>query len=102
MFKPIRRFILWTRIKPGDRTALNINLGNVKIEEDRIKPDFQILEKYQNFSSEILRLSLIGIGVYAFLFKEIFTKKPEDAKSLADLIVRNRLNKYFIIASILF
>ena len=57
--------------------------------------------KYQNFSSEILRLSLIGIGVYAFLFKEIFAKKPEEAKYLAEFVQRSRLNKYLIVVSII-
>ena len=45
---------------------------------------------------------MIGIGVYAFLFKEIFAKKPEEAKSLAELVERSLLNKYLIVTSIIF
>ena len=102
MFKPIKRLILKTRLNPKERSNLNLNLGNVVIDENRIKPDFQILEKYQNFSSEILRLSLIGVGAYAFLFKEIFAKKPEEAKPLVELVQKSPLNKYLIVAGIIF
>ena len=42
----------------------------MEINDAQIKYDFELLDRSQNFSSEILRLSLIGIGAYAFLLKE--------------------------------
>ena len=102
MFKPIKWLILKTRFNPENRPHININLGSVLLDENVIKPDFQILEKYQNFSSEILRLSLIGIGAYAVLFEWTFARKPEDTKALAQLFQSNPLNKYLVIASITF
>jgi hypothetical protein len=52
------------------------DLATVKVDEDLIKPDLALMEKYQNFSSELLRLSLLGLGVFGFLFKgkEYFSK----------------------------
>jgi hypothetical protein len=68
MLKLIKRLVLSTRLQKNKE--LTINLGRVEISDAQIKYDFELLDRYQNFSSEILRLSLIGIGAYAFLLKE--------------------------------
>ena len=69
MLKLIKEIVSATRSKKPEE--LNLNLGNTKIDENLVKVDFQIIDKYQSFSSEILRISLIGIGVYAFLLKDV-------------------------------
>lgn len=47
------------------------NIGLQKIDEATYKADLILLEKYQSFSSEIIRLSLLGIAGLAFFLKEI-------------------------------
>jgi hypothetical protein len=42
---------------------------DLKLDEDLYKPDFEITAKFQAFSKELARLSLLGIGVYGFLIK---------------------------------
>lgn len=68
MFILIKKLVLSTKFKTEEKPELN--LGRIAISENQTKVDFQILDKYQSFSSEILRLSLIGIGAYAFLLKD--------------------------------
>ncbi|HEV7844106.1 MAG TPA: hypothetical protein VGO69_10450 [Pyrinomonadaceae bacterium] len=48
------------------------SLANVKLDEGTMKCDFQLTDKYQGYSSELLRLPLLGIGVFGFLLKENF------------------------------
>ncbi len=43
----------------------------VPIVEDSYKVDFQILDRYQRYSAELLRLSLLGIAGYGFLVKDL-------------------------------
>lgn len=43
---------------------------DLKIEESIYKPDLEILNKYQEFSSELLRVSLIGIAAIAFFYEK--------------------------------
>lgn len=42
-------------------------LADLCLTEDNYKPDFEMTAKYQAFSGEILRISLLGIGLYGFL-----------------------------------
>ncbi|WP_400190491.1 hypothetical protein [Hymenobacter sp. B81] len=49
-------------------------LGDIPVDENNFKADFNVLEKYQAFSSEILRLSLLGLAVYGFLLTNIVFK----------------------------
>lgn len=56
------------------RTLRTKYLSYIAIEEDNYKVDFIILEKYQNFSSEILRLSLLGLTIYGFLITNVIFK----------------------------
>ena len=44
-----------------------------KLEEDRYKAELQLVDRYQSFVAELLRLSLLGIAVFGFLYKEMFT-----------------------------
>ena len=70
------------------KQKLDLNLGGVKIDAEQIKSDFEVLDRYQNFSSEMLRLSLLGIGALAFLLKEVFaTSKPDEVNRYINLIL---------------
>ena len=44
----------------------------MKIDESEYKADLEVLTKFQNFSSEILRLSLLGISVFGVLLNGNF------------------------------
>jgi len=56
-----------------------------KLDEDNVNAEMMLLDKYQSFSAEIIRLSLLGIAVFGFLYKEVLAelikvmekKKPE-------------------------
>lgn len=69
MFKPIKKLVLATRFE-REKAELGINLGRIEINEV-VQSDYELLDRYQSFTSELLRLSLIGIGVYAFLLKDL-------------------------------
>ena len=49
-------------------------LNDVDIPEASWKADFDIVERYQSFSNEMMRISLLGIAGYGFLIKEICMK----------------------------
>jgi hypothetical protein len=52
-------------------------LIDVDIPEASWKSDFDIVEKYQSFANEMLRISLLGIAGYGFLIKEVCMKDPK-------------------------
>lgn len=56
------------------RTLRSKYLSDIPIKEDNFKADFNVLEKYQEFSSEILRLSLLGLAIYGFLLTDVIFK----------------------------
>jgi hypothetical protein len=68
MLKVIAKLVRRTRRKKTH--PLDVNLGDVEIPDTQIKYDFELLDRYQSFSAEVLRLSLIGLGAYAFLLKD--------------------------------
>ena len=41
------------------------------VPEDEYKVDLELLDRYQAYSAELLRLSLLGIAGYGFLIKEV-------------------------------
>lgn len=45
------------------------DLGLVEIREDLYKADLALLDRYQGFSTEVLRLSLAGVAVFGFLLE---------------------------------
>lgn len=58
------------------------SLTEVSVEEAIYKPDLAITDRYQNFSTELLRASLLGIGVFGFLLKEVILNKEHYASYL--------------------
>jgi hypothetical protein len=53
------------------RTLAKKYLGGLPVEEDSYKVDLAFLERYQAFSSELLRLALLGIAGYGFLIANV-------------------------------
>lgn len=50
------------------------DLSDIELKQDVYNPDFQIGEKYSSYSTEIIRLSLLGIAGYGFLISNILMK----------------------------
>src|SRR6267142_2179558 len=44
-------------------------IADLELEERVYKPDFEITARYQAFSKELVRISLLGLAVYGFLIK---------------------------------
>ena len=66
-----------------------------QIEENHYKPDFEILDRYINFSSELLRLSLLAItGIGSLIMLSIGEKN--------DIHMMAQDQKYFFITILLF
>ena len=42
------------------------------LKESNYKAEIELVEKYQSFVAEILRLSLLGIAVFGYLYKDVF------------------------------
>jgi hypothetical protein len=74
----IRRIIKWIKRKFKRKNKPDLNLGQFEIDTERLSSDFEVLDKYLSFSSELLRLSLLGIAALAFLLKEMFTASQPD------------------------
>lgn len=50
---------------------------SIAIDEDTYKVDLAVVDRYQAFSAELLRLSLLGITGYGFLLSQIVFKGNE-------------------------
>jgi len=44
-------------------------IADLDLEDRSYKPDFEITARYQAFSKELVRISLLGLGVYGVLIK---------------------------------
>jgi hypothetical protein len=62
------------------RTLTKKYLGGLAIEEDSYKVDLAVLDRYQAFSSELVRLALLGITGYGFLIANIAIKTEKDGR----------------------
>lgn len=72
---------LFTRRKKAKRS---FGLGGIVIEEETLKHDWMLTDKYQAFSAELLRLAGLGIAVVGFLYEKAFQNSQDLlAKSLA-------------------
>ncbi len=60
------------------RTLTKKYLGGYEVDDKRYKVDIDVLEKYQSFTTEVLRLSLLGIAGYGFLITNIALKMVKD------------------------
>lgn len=56
------------------RTLTEKYFGGIPLDPADYEADFAVVDKYQAFSSELLRLSLLGIAGYGFLIANIVLK----------------------------
>ena len=52
-------------------------LADIEIAEGVYSPDFAIVDRYQAFSAELARLSLVGVAGYGFLISQLASKQPD-------------------------
>jgi hypothetical protein len=50
-------------------------IADVEIPEEVWKPDFDIVDRYQSFANELMRIDLLAIGGFGFLIKDIVLEK---------------------------
>jgi hypothetical protein len=48
------------------------SLATFHVEESLFKPDLPLVEKYDMFSAQLLRISLLGITIFGLLYKNVF------------------------------
>ena len=58
---------------------------SISIDENTYKADLAVVDRYQAFSAELLRLSLLGITGYGFLLSQIVFKGNESTLFLHSL-----------------
>lgn len=64
------------------RTFRKKYFSYIDVDEAIYKADFQILDKYQGVSAEIVRLSLAGIAIYGFMLSNVVLKQETKAAAL--------------------
>ena len=76
---------LLTGSKHDDEDPLNDpNKAFGELNEDKYKAELQLVDRYQSFVAELLRLSLLGIAVFGFLYtNKIFPGLPSWGESIA-------------------
>jgi hypothetical protein len=72
---------MWKNIR--GRTPAKL-LSDVEIPDSCWKPDFDVVDRYQSFANELMRISLLGIAGYGFLIKEVAMRDSLLLHMLAD------------------
>lgn len=68
--------------------AIRLPLGQISLPERTIEHDLAIQGRYQEFSAELLRISLIGMGAIGFaLSKTVFLDKAAHRPELSDTLL---------------
>src|SRR5215208_469296 len=72
----IRRMLEWFEFLSGERKDEDDPLNNPNeafgdLNEDKYKAELQLVDQYQSYVAELLRISLLGIAVFGFLYKEM-------------------------------
>jgi hypothetical protein len=75
-------------------------LSDIEINDSTWKPDFDLVDRYQNFANELMRISLLGIAGYGFLIKEICMKESKYLRMLADFKMHICFGVSLLIASL--
>lgn len=50
---------------------LNPRIMYAQVDEKKYKPELEIFDRWQSFSAELLRLSILGIAVFGFLYQQV-------------------------------
>ena len=65
---------------------------DLNVDELLYKPDLAVSEKYQAFSSELLRISLIGIAAIGFFYEKLNTQLLFEKQLLFSITVKEMLH----------
>jgi len=57
------------------------SLADVNIPDEVWKPDFDIIDRYQSFANELMRIDLLAMGGFGFLIKDIVLEKSNKLTS---------------------
>ena len=53
-------------------SELNPRMMYAQVDEKKYKPELEIFDRWQSFSAEMLRLGILGIAVFGFLYQQVF------------------------------
>jgi hypothetical protein len=82
------------------RTLPEKYLSEIPVDEDTYKVDFQVLDRYQSFSAELLRLALLGLTAYGFLLVNVFFEvAPGGAAPGARLAQLDQGIEFFVVGA---
>ncbi|WP_147303540.1 hypothetical protein [Rhodohalobacter sp. SW132] len=59
-------------------------LSDITLPDDTYNADFQLTDRYQAFSTELIRFSLFGIAGYGFLIANVVVKSDEHLKTFTE------------------
>lgn len=57
------------------------SLADINIPDEVWKPDFDIVDRYQSFANELMRIDLLAIGGFGFLIKDVVLEKSNKLTS---------------------
>jgi hypothetical protein len=60
-------------------------LSDIELSENSFKADFELTDRFQAFSTELVRLALLGIAGYGFLISEVLVKSDGGQANLLRL-----------------
>jgi len=74
----------WLTGRKNEDPLSDPNRAFGELKEDKYKAELQLVDRYQSFVGELLRLSLLGIAVFGFLYtNQIFQGLPTWGESIA-------------------
>lgn len=88
------------RTPESNKRSAARSLKDVDIPESSWKADFEIIDRYQNFGNELMRLALLGITGYGFLIHELCIKRIEYQPILEKASLWVFLGVLFLVVSI--
>lgn len=57
--------------KSHKRPELNPEIMYTIVDDKKYKSELEIIDRWQSFSAELLRLSLLGIAIFGFLYQQV-------------------------------
>lgn len=83
---------------PGDKLKpkKTVSLAEIALEDGACRDDFNLTDRYQSFSSELVRVALLGIAVCGFLLKTVYFADKHDA-FLAALKTHGQLFQFGVV-----
>ncbi|WP_437989883.1 hypothetical protein [Sorangium sp. So ce145] len=69
------------------------------MNEESFKPDFDLLDRYQQFSAELLRIALLGIALLGFFIEKVAGANYYSASSRSVLLILTALTSISCLVS---